>query len=336
MPVSEALRSFGPGWFGTVMGTGAVVLATHPFFPRLSAVLHPLNVLLMAVLVGVWLWRCLRLPSAVAEATAHPVQANFYPMLYIALMVVANQFAVVGGQRGLALVLWGVGTLLAFAFSYLLLGRLFRSEQVALEHVTPANYLPAVGLVLVPVVGARFIAGAGEFEQQALMVLNLMALGTGALMYVALLSLTVHKYLLHRRVTGPLAATVWIQLAPTGLVPLAAMRLVSAHPHWAGLAGAVELGSALVVGFGLWWLGMALSLTVAAMRQGELPFALSWWAFTFPLGALTLALQALAVSTGWALFSTIAFGGCCVLVCAWSLVALRTVHGVATGALLKA
>ena len=42
-------------------------------------------------------------------------------------------------------------------------------------------------------------------------------------------------------------------------------------------------------GFGLWWLAIAVSLLVRYLRAGGLPFHLGWWAFTFPLGAFTVA-----------------------------------------------
>jgi tellurite resistance protein TehA-like permease len=60
------------------------------------------------------------------------------------------------------------------------------------------------------------------------------------------------------------------------------------------------LAGLLFWGSGVWWLLMATLLTAAAQRRGLLPFALSWWGFTFPLGAFAAASLRLGGATGLA------------------------------------
>jgi tellurite resistance protein TehA-like permease len=45
----------------------------------------------------------------------------------------------------------------------------------------------------------------------------------------------------------------------------------------------------LLWGFGVWWLVMAISMTLHRAILKDLPFSLTWWAFTFPLGAFAAA-----------------------------------------------
>jgi tellurite resistance protein TehA-like permease len=57
---------------------------------------------------------------------------------------------------------------------------------------------------------------------------------------------------------------------------------------------------------------MASLLTLSARAAGQLPFALSWWGFTFPLGAFVAESLRLSKMLGWS--STFAIG-----VAAWLL-----------------
>ena len=57
-----------------------------------------------------------------------------------------------------------------------------------------------------------------------------------------------------------------------------------------------QLFGTAIWGFGLWWLSIAATLLVRYLRAGPLPFHLGWWAFTFPLGADTVATMTLAQS----------------------------------------
>ncbi len=49
------------------------------------------------------------------------------------------------------------------------------------------------------------------------------------------------------------------------------------------------VGSLVLLGFGLWWLGLAILTTLRHAKTG-IPFNLGWWGLTFPLGVFILAL----------------------------------------------
>ena len=72
----------------------------------------------------------------------------------LALLVLAAQWLVFTPYVGVALVLWWLGVALTFVFSFAALFFMFRGEHVAIEHVTPAQFIPAVGLVVMPLAGA--------------------------------------------------------------------------------------------------------------------------------------------------------------------------------------
>jgi tellurite resistance protein TehA-like permease len=85
-------------------------------------------------------------------------------------------------------------------------------------------------------------------------------------------------------------------------------------------------------GFAVLWIGIALSLTIRTARRG-MPFALTWWSFTFPVGTFVTGTTQLALHTGLPAFryaAAVAYVG---LLCTWLLVAARTFGGGLRGAL---
>lgn len=58
-----------------------------------------------------------------------------------------------------------------------------------------------------------------------------------------------------------------------------------------------------------------------------MPFSLTWWSFTFPVGTCVTGTSALALNTGSDLFRYAAVLCCAGSIAAWIIVASRTVHG---------
>jgi tellurite resistance protein TehA-like permease len=82
-----------------------------------------------------------------------------------------------------------------------------------------------------------------------------------------------------------------------------------------------------VLGFTLFWAALATAITVRTARSG-LPFSLTWWSFTFPVGTVVTATGGLATRTGSPVLTALAVTLFAVLLTAWTIVATRTLRGV--------
>lgn len=337
---AEISRSFAPGWFAAVMGSGVLALTTHslsgrwPWLSPLAVGLHWFNVVLFALLAVPWLHRWLRFREAALATLKHPVQASFYPTFAIAMLVIAAQWLAIDGHAGPALAFWWGGTALVFVFSFAVLFHMFRGEHVGLEHVTPAKFIPAVGLVVIPVAGGPLLELQTGAARELALLVNVLGLGAGTMMYLGLLGLTLQRKILAKPAVGVLTPTAWIHLAPLGVIPVSLLNVLDQLPFAVPHEPFLFL-SLLLWGFGVWWLAMASLLTLAARRAGQLPFALSWWGFTFPLGAFVAASLRLSPLTG--IGGVDAVGVACwgLLLGLWALTLLRTLAGVASGAIFR-
>ncbi len=337
---SEIARAFAPGWFAAVMGTGVLALSTHtlaarwPLLALPAEILHWFNTLFFVVLAVPWLTRWLRFRAAAMQTLMHPVQANFYPTFSISLLVLAAQWLIFTPFIQVALTLWWLGVVLHFTFSFAVLFFMFRGEHVALDHVTPAQFIPAVGLVVMPLAGGPLLPHMPEALREIALTVNAVGLGAGSMMYLGLLGITLFRKYLHKPAQGILTPTVWIHLAPLGVIPLSLMNLLEHLPFPA----AREVGTVVMLlfwGFGVWWLVMAVLLTLAARAAGQLPFALSWWGFTFPLGAFVAASLRLSKLLGWGTTFAVGVAAWLLLCALWALTLFKTARGVASGEIFR-
>ena len=341
-PVSFPLivRTFAPGWPAAVMGTGAFALTTlhfsHqlPVLAGLAWVLHWFNLALFALISIPWLLRWVIAWPAVVASFRHPVAANFYPSYAIAILVLAAQLRAFGGHDAAALVAWWLGVALLFSLTLAVLISIFQGEHVNLDHITPGIFIPPVALVLIPVAGAPLLAVQPEVLRDLALTINAIGLGSGIFMYMALLALAFHRFYVHKRLPPTMAPTFWINLAPLGVTVVSVLNLVAATP-FAGDKAPYLMAVFLLWGFGAFWLVLALLFTWSVRKIAQLPCSLTWWAFTFPLGAFTLGSQRLSEVTG--LTTPLAFGWLAwvLLAAIWTLTLVKTISGVASGRLFQ-
>ncbi len=126
---------------------------------------------------------------------------------------------------------------------------------------------------------------------------------------------------------GPLGQSV----TAAGLLGVAAASAITA-PYAGILHAAGVVYGVPVWGFAIVWLAIAASITIRAARR-HLPFSLTWWSFTFPVGTVVTGTSVLAVSTHSAALRYMSIALYVLLLTAWVTAATRTAHGALRGRL---
>jgi tellurite resistance protein TehA-like permease len=142
--------------------------------------------------------------------------------------------------------------------------------------------------------------------------------------------------------TGAAASvpTVWIVLGPLGQ-SITAVNLLAGDsagalpPPYGQAASAFGLFYGVPTwGFAAMWMVLAAALTLRTARQ-KLPFALTWWSFTFPVGTVVTGTSALSARIHAELFTVASVVLYVLLVTAWITVAIRTAQGSHRGYLFQ-
>ena len=139
--------------------------------------------------------------------------------------------------------------------------------------------------MIIPVAGIVILNLSTGIFHDCLIMINAFALGSGFLLYIGLFSLMLQRHYLIAHLPHILAPTIWIHLAPIGW---GGVSLVSLAQHFGGLRNFSALIGGLLWGGCIWWFIMCIILTLKATCSHQMKFSLAYWAFIFPLCAITI------------------------------------------------
>ena len=351
-----AVRHLGPNWYAAVMGTAAVATAgaalPGPRVPGLRTVCAAVWALSLLLLLALLAARALHWTHHRDQARAHlldPAVAPFYGCLSMALLAVGGGALTVGrdwigddAALALDVVLFTAGTATglaaAVAVPYLMAVR----HRTMAAQATPVWLLPLVAPMVAAAVGPLLVPHLPPGQARATLLVGCVAMfGLSLLATLLMLPLV-----FARLITGgplPLALTpsLFLVLGPLGQSTTAVGAFADAAPgalpapYGESLGVLAVLYGVPVMGFALLWLGLAGAHVVRARRLG-MGFAMTWWAFTFPVGTCVTGAAALARHTGLFVYDGLAVGLYGLLVAAWAVAAVHTARGLFSGALLAA
>jgi C4-dicarboxylate transporter/malic acid transport protein len=346
------LRDLHPGWFASVMGTAILAVATYDNPGNVSALrglAHGIGVGLAvlayaigAVLVVAYAARWVRHSGAAMADLRHPVLGAMHATLPAGLLVLAVMTSVVGPElfpgaavTALVAVLAVLGAALGLVISAAFAFTLFIGDPPAAS-VNGGWFIPPVVTIIIPMALAPLIPHASAGTARLLLALAYATFGMGFFLFLLTMGLLHDRLVLHPLPPAALAPTVWIALGPVGVGTLVPLVLARAGQTVFGAAAPTvtvigQLFATALWGFGLWWLAIAVSLLVRYLRAGGLPFHLGWWAFTFPLGAFTVATVTLARSWQAPALEAFAVLLYLALLGFWAVVTSRTVGATRTG-----
>ncbi|MFD3516480.1 C4-dicarboxylate ABC transporter [Streptomyces sp. NPDC058657] len=351
-----SLRHLGPNWYATVMGTAILATAGHalPYHsPVLRTALIGAWALAAAALLVLLLARAAHWRHHPDQARAHlldPAVAPFYGCLAMAVLAVGGATTAVGADvigAGAALmaaaVLWSAGTVLALlaaaGIPYLMV---VRHRMEGAHSASPVWLLPVVAPMVSAALGPQLIPHLPAGQARAAMLLGCYALfGLSLLATLLLLPLVLTRLLVHGPLPLALTPALFLVLGPLGQSTTAVNQLADVAPGATGAVYAQGFQAFAVVygvpvlGFALLWLALAAAMVVRAARAG-MPFAMTWWGFTFPVGTCVTAAAGLAGHTGLDALNWLAAALFLLLATAWAVTAFRTVRGLLSGVLLAA
>jgi tellurite resistance protein len=141
------------------------------------------------------------------------------------------------------------------------------ARPMSLDHVHPGWFILMVGIV----VGVPVGVALGHID------ISWACLALGCLSAVVLYPLILFRLFFHDPLPPPLRPTLFILIAPPALIFLAYISLIG---------GTLDAFGLILFFAGVFFTAVVLSRPRLFLG---LPFAISWWAYTFPLDAMTIA-----------------------------------------------
>jgi len=258
--------------FGAIMGFAGLTLCLQKAQQLIEiselffVVMALITSLLFTVITVVYLIKLIKYPDAAIKEFNHPIALHFFPTFSISLLLMSLIFKDFAYQP--AQYMWVLGTVVQFGLLLYILSNWIHQENWEITHMTPAWFIPVVGTIVVPLGAVHF----GTVE------LGWFFFSIGLVFWILLNSIVMYRLFFHSPMMKVLQPTLFILIAPPAVGFISYMSLN-------GMAGVNEFSRILFyTGF-----FMTLLLFSQSIRFFKLPFALSWWAYTFPIAAITLA-----------------------------------------------
>jgi len=278
-PAHSQLEHYPVTFFAIVMGLSGLSMALHAFeqahgLGQLASTLaYGATVLVLLAVAFFYALKALRYPAAVQAEWNHPVRLAFFPAMSISLLLVAT--LTLPRAPALAETVWLIGMVLQGVLTIAVISGWIGHRAFQTPHLSPAWFIPAVGNVIVPVAGVQL----GYIE------ISWYFLSVGLIFWIILLTLVMNRLIFHDPMPGRLQPTLVILIAPPAVGFLA----------WISLTGQIDAFARILMnGAYLFTLLVAVQLP----RIVKLPFALSFWALSFPFAAVTIASFRYAEMTG--------------------------------------
>ncbi|MER5256457.1 TDT family transporter [Streptomyces sp. NPDC002855] len=354
--ITLATRHLGPNWYATVMGTaiiggaGATLPVHVPGLRTACTAAWALSLLMLVALVAA---RTLHWIHHRDQARAHlldPAVAPFYGCLSMALLAVGGGALLVGedwigtgAAVALDAVLFVAGTAIGLAAAVAIPYLMVVKHRMEPGQASPVWLLPLVAPMVSAALGPLLVPHlpAGQ-AQETLLYACFAMFGLSLLATLVMLPMIFARLLTGGPFPIALTPTLFLALGPLGqsttavnkFADTAATGVVPA-PYDQGFAVFAVLYGVPVMGFALLWLALAGAMVVRARRKG-MGFAMTWWAFTFPVGTCVTGAEGLGKHTGLAVYDWLALALYALLVTAWAVAFTQTLRGLLNGRLLAA
>lgn len=269
--MSSRLALFPVAIFGSIMGWSGLTLsfyASHEFL-GLNALFYQTLLIITLVFFGLMVMtyslKMIKHFEAVKNEFNHPIALHFFPTISISLLLLSVLLK--SDLPQIAELLWLIGAAAQLLLTVVIINNWIHRDSWEIVHATPAWFIPVVGNIVAPLGAVQF----GYIE------LGWFFFSIGITFWLVLKAIVLYRLIFHPFLQPQLIPTLFIFIAPPAMGFLAYMALnddrLDNFAHVLYYAG--------------------LFITILLFAQGKrflkVPFAISWWAYTFPLAAITNA-----------------------------------------------
>ncbi len=262
------LKHFPVMMFAVVMGLSGLALVYQKAalwlgYPKIIAdVLAFADVAIFGIITLLYIAKAIKYPKSIKNEFAHPVRVNFFAAIAISLLLVSSLMHEYGCT--FSVYVWYAGAIWE-AYMTLHVISYWVNKNVEIKHSNPAWLIPVVGNVIVPLSGVGYVSNALLFY----------FLTIGIFFWVILLAILLNRIIFHHQLVQKFVPTLFILLAPPA----------------AGMISYVKIFGFDLMAQSLYNIALFFSFLLLFMAKNfvNIKFFISWWAFTFPVAAMSIA-----------------------------------------------
>ncbi|BFU77997.1 SLAC1 anion channel family protein [Arcobacter sp. 15-2] len=263
------LQHFPVMMYAIVMGMSGLTIAyqkAHLWLGLPEIIAIVLTVITTSVFIIVsflYIEKTLKYKAEVKKEFAHPIRINFFAAISISMImlsIIYHEYNNIVSQF-----FWYPGTLLHLYLTMYTISFWINHNQ-QLDHSNPAWFIPIVGNVLVPVAGVGFVSND----------ILMYFFSVGMFFWFVLFSIIFNRIIFHNQLAIKFMPTLFILIAPPAVGFIAYFKMF----------GTIDTFATFLFNIGLFF-----TLLVAFMYKNflKIKFFISWWAFVFPVAAMSIS-----------------------------------------------
>ncbi len=267
--VQNRLQFFPIMMFAIIMGLSGITITykkAHEVLALpcvISDILSFITLTLFCIIVLIYIMKMIKYPNAVKKEFKHPIRVNFFAAVSISMILLSIVFKDLNPL--LSIILFYIGTALHLFLTFHTISFWINHNQ-EIAHSNPAWFIPVVGNVLIPV------AGVGLLDKNILMFF----FSIGIFFWIILFAILFNRIIFHNQLAVKFMPTLFILIAPPAVGFIAYYKIFNSLDPFALF---------------LFSIALFFTLLIAFMHKSfiGIKFFISWWAFIFPLAAMTIA-----------------------------------------------
>ena len=266
----RSLEYFPVQLFAVIMGVSGLAIVFAKAYHLINmpywiySILLFMDTVLFLGIFTAYMFKWLLYPEAVKKEFYHPIKSSFIAAISISFLLFSIAFY--DFAPTVSILLWCIGAPLQLMFTLIII-RYWIHNELKVVHSNPAWFIPIVGNLLVPVVGV----------EAAPVWVSLFFFAIGLFFWLVLFTIMMYRIVFHHPLAKKLVPTLFILIAPPAVGFISYFRIAN---------GSIDTFSMFLYFIGLFIL--LLLLFMVRMFDTK-QFFISWWAYTFPLAAITIA-----------------------------------------------
>ena len=273
--------------FAIVMGLAGLTLVfqkiSHvfylPFF--VSTIMIVITFAVYLFVLFTYLKKILKHRDEVLKEFAHPIRINFFAAFSISTLLISMIIYPYINEVGNILFIFGAVFHIFFTFYTI---KYWIDNNLEMQHSNPAWFISIVGNLIVP------IASNGYFNDSVLY----FYFAIGIFFWIVLFSIILNRIIFHQQFAPKFLPTLFILIAPPAVGFLSYVELVGKLDFFAHMLYSLALFFTILIFF-------------MYKKFMNIKFFISWWAFTFPSAAMTIATIKMYVLTQYWLYGLFAY-----------------------------
>lgn len=235
----------------------------------------------------------------------YKIRINFFSAVSISFILLS--IAYMTYWPFLSMILWWVGVILHTYFMLYTIS-FWIQHNFEIQFMNPAWFIPVVGNILVPIAGVEFMPAAFSYIYFAI----------GFFFWIILFTIFLNRAVFHHQMPQKFIPTLFILIAPPAVGFIAYIRIAQSWDSFA----------MFMLFMAYFFIALILFLYKSFKK---LKFFISWWAFTFPMMAITLASVVAFQISGLNIYKYLSFALFALAVLTIAFVSLETIKKVREG-----